>query len=132
MAERWQDDGGKYIFHYTEAAYARQIAEDEYYFVGPGANFGFGLYATDLEPQDATPGEIRAICYGGDDAPGIAFDGVLVLLSDDPKLRFQEVEPGVFLLPAEEGEGEMIPLHPILVGIGQRKLGKFWEIEAWP
>lgn len=132
MAEVWAHDGGEYVFHYTEAAYARQIAEDEHYFVGGGANFGFGLYATDLEPREASPDEIRAICFGGDDAPGNALDGVLVLLSDDPKMGFQEVEPRVFLLPAEEGAGEMIPLHPILVAIGQRKLANSWEIEVWP
>lgn len=130
MTENWKD-GGKYLFHYTAATYAREIAEDGNYLVGGGAQFGYGLYTTDLRPEEADPEEIRAICFGGD-APDVAFDGVLVLLGDDHLLRFEEVEPSVFLLPAEEGEGQIIPLHPILVGIGQRKLGNSWEFETWP
>jgi hypothetical protein len=131
MVEPWRDEAGKFLFHYTAGAVARQIAEDEHYFVGSGAAFGFGLYATDLRPEDADPEEIRAICFGGD-SPDVALDGVLVLLGDDRQLRFEEVEPGAFLLPAEEGLGEIIPLHPILIGIGQRKLGNSWEFESWP
>lgn len=130
--ERWKDEGGKYVFHYTEGFLAAQIALDEVFEVGPGANSGPGLYATDLAPNEATPDEIRDICFGGD-AAGNAFSGVLVLLSDDPLLRFEEVEgeKRIFLLPAEE-VGELIPIESILVGVGRRNSGGGWEILAWP
>jgi hypothetical protein len=131
VVEFWESEGGDYLFHYTEAAYARQVAADEHFLVGPGALFGPGLYATDISPEDASPDEIRAICFGGD-APTIAFDGVLVLLGDDPLQPFVEVEPRIFVLPAEDGIGEIIPMHSLLVGFGQRKLGNSWEIQTWP
>lgn len=86
---------GNYLFHYTEAAYVEEIAADGYFLVGSGANFGLGLYATDLAPHEATPDEIRAVCFEGD-APFGSFDGVLVLLGDDPRHRFVEVDRRVF------------------------------------
>jgi hypothetical protein len=39
-AELWKDEGGSYLYHYTEANYAREISEDEYFLVGDGAVFG--------------------------------------------------------------------------------------------
>jgi hypothetical protein len=130
-AELWNDEGGVYLYHYTEASYAREIAADEHFLVGDGAVFGPGLYATDLAPEDALPGRIRDVCFGGD-AAHIAFDGALVLLGDDPLTPFEEVDERVFLLHANEGVGELIAMHSILVGVGQRKIGGRWEIESWP
>ena len=129
--ERWRDDGGNYVYHYTGADLAREIAADEHFLVGDGAVFGPGLYATDLAPQHASPSTIRDVCFGGD-APEIAFDGVLVLLADDPLTPFKEVDERVFRLPAEEGVGELIPVHSILVAVGRRRIGGGWQIEAWP
>jgi hypothetical protein len=128
-AELWKDEGGKYLYHYTEAGYAREIAADEYFLVGDGAVFGPGLYATDLAPQDALPDRVREVCFGGD-AAHIAFDGVLVLLGDDPSIPFEEVDEQVFLL--REEIGGLVPMHSILAGVGQRKFGANWEIECWP
>lgn len=128
--ELWQDDGGAYLYHYTEAGYARQIAADEHFLIGDGAVFGPGLYATDLPPDDAHPDRIRDVCFGGD-APHIAFDGVLVLFADDPFTTFEEVDEQVFVHRAAE-MGDLIPLHSILVAVGQRKIGANWEIETWP
>lgn len=118
------------LFHYTEAAYADDIAADGYFEVGPGSNFGFGLYATDLPPHEAMPDEIRAVCFEGDAATNI-FDGVLVLKRNDPQSRFIEVDRRVFLLPARDGFGEMISLHRILVGVGKRGLNGHWELSSW-
>jgi len=129
--ELWRDEGGEYLFHYTEARLARQIAEDEHFLVGTGALHGPGLYATDLMPLEATPEEIRAICFGGD-AASLAFDGVLVLLADDPLTPFERVEPRVHLLNAPEGIGEVIPLHSLLIGVGWREASGIWTIECWP
>lgn len=57
------------LFHYTDKVNVEEIAEDGYFRVGTGAQFGFGLYATDLAPEEASPEEIRAVCFEGD-APG--------------------------------------------------------------
>jgi hypothetical protein len=130
--EGWNEEGGAYLFHYTEAWLAAQIAEDEIFEVGGGANFGPGLYATDLHPDEASPEEIRAICFAGD-AAGNALDGVLVVLGDDPLIPFEAVEgeKGVYRLPAEE-VGDVIPIEGILVGVGRRLPGGGWEILSWP
>lgn len=130
--EEWKDEGGLYVFHYTEAFLAAQIATDEVFTVGPGANFGPGLYATNLVPGEASPEEIRAVCFAGD-AADVAFSGVIVLLADDPQWPFEEIEgeKGVFRLPAEE-VGEVIPIEAIMVGFGRRLSGGGWKILAWP
>jgi hypothetical protein len=129
-AEAWKDEGGNYVFHYTEREYALKIAAEEIYEVGHGALFGFGLYATDLRPEDASPEEIRWICFGGDAAEN-GLNGVLVLLADDPHTPFEEVEKGIYRLPAEK-LGDLIPVESILVGVGSRSPGGAWEISAWP
>lgn len=132
MAEPWQDEGGEYLYHYTEAGYARSIADDEYFMVGDGAHYGYGLYATDLVPAEASPSEIRRVCFSGD-APKNAFDGVLVLLADDPQTPFESVDDQIYLLEGEEqSPGELIPMFSILVGVGTRLVGADWEIESWP
>jgi hypothetical protein len=130
--EIWEDEGGRYLFHYTEARLAQQIAEDEVFEVGGGANFGPGLYATDLRPEEASPEEIRAVCFAGDAAEN-ALNGLLVLLEDDPLTPFEEVEgeKRIFRLPVEE-VGEIIPIESILVGVGRRLADGSWEILAWP
>jgi hypothetical protein len=130
-AEKWKrEEGVRYVFHYTEAAAARQIAADANFFVGGGALFGPGLYATDLAPDEASEDEIRTVCFEGDGA-SIAYSGVLVLLADDPLTPFEEVDRRVFLLADWESRG-FIPLHPILVGVGERLESEKWEIETWP
>lgn len=123
-------EGDKYVFHYTEDHLAQQIAEDEHFLVGPGAQFGPGIYATDLAPEDATPDEIRDICFGGD-AADVAFNGVLVLLADDPFSPFVEVDRRVFLLSVE-AVGEVVPIHALLVAVGTREPHGVWKIEPWP
>lgn len=128
--EAWKDEGGRYLFHYTEAEYAAQIAADEIFEVGLGAHFGPGLYATDLPPAEATPDEIRVICFAGDAADN-AFNGVLVLLADDPLIPFEAVDKRIFRIPADE-IGDVIPVEAILVGVGRRLPGGGWEIMAWP
>lgn len=131
--EKWEDEGAVYRFHYTEVRLAQQIAEDEVFQVGGGANFGPGLYATDLPPEEASPEEIRAICFAGDAAEN-ALNGVLVLLGDDPQTPFESIEgeKRVFRVPADE-VGEVIPIESILVGVGwRREGGGGWEILAWP
>lgn len=130
--EIWEDEGGRYLFHYTESRLAWQIAEDEVFEVGGGANFGPGLYATDLRPEEASPEEIRAVCFAGDAAEN-ALNGVLVLLADDPLTPFEEVEgeKRIFRLPTEE-VGEVIAIESILVGVGRRLADGYWEILAWP
>ncbi len=121
----WTGETPTYLFHYTEAEHAQEIVADGYFRVGPGANFGFGLYATDLTPAEATPEEIRAVCFEGD-APNGKFDGVVMLEGRHPHHRFEEVDRRVFLLPAQEGFGELIPLHTILVAAWLR-VGDRWE-----
>jgi hypothetical protein len=128
--EAWKDEGGRYLFHYTEAEYAAQIAADEIFEVGLGAHFGPGLYATDLPPVEATPEEIRAICFAGDAADN-AFSGVLVLLGDDPLTPFEPVDERIFRIPADE-VGEVIAIESILVGVGRRLSDGSWEIAVWP
>jgi hypothetical protein len=117
------------LFHYTDRLNAEDIAEDGYFEVGTGAQFGFGLYATDLPPEDASPEEIRAVCFEGD-ASKSAFNGLIVLIGDDPFQRFVEVDRRVFLLPAEEGVGELIQLQEILIATGIRIRGR-WELFPW-
>jgi hypothetical protein len=116
-----------YLYHYTEAAHADSIAEDEAFLVGGGVRFGPGLYATDLEPAEASDEEIRAACFEADGADP-AFSGVLCLFHSP---AFEEVEPRVFMIAAEE-VGEVIPIEAILKGVGRRALGEDWEIEPWP
>lgn len=129
--ERWQRvEGVHVVFHYTEASAARRIAADENFLVGGGAQFGPGLYATNLDPEEASEEEIKAICFEGDGA-AIAYSGVLVLLGDDPLTPFEEVDKRIFLLPDSENRG-YVPLHPILVGVGERLDDGRWEIEGWP
>lgn len=125
-----RDETSAYLFHYTEAEDAEAIAADGYFQVGTGANFGFGLYATDLSPQEACADEIRAVCFEGDAASN-AFDGVVVLVGNNPLFPFSEVDRRVFLLPAREGAGELISLEPILAGVGLRS-GGVWNLEFCP
>jgi hypothetical protein len=117
------------LFHYTDRVSVEAIAEDGYFEVGTGAQFGFGLYATDLRPEEASPEEIRAVCFEGD-APDNIFDGLVVLIGDDPFQGFIEVDRRVFLLPAEEGVGELIQLEGILIATGIRIRGR-WELASW-
>lgn len=122
--------GGDFLFHYTEAAQADEIAAEGYFQVGSGSNFGLGLYATDLPPHEATPDEIRAVCFE-EDAADSTFDGVLVLLGDHPRQPFFEVDHRVFLLPAEEGIGELISLHLVLLATGRRYPRLGWKLTTW-
>jgi hypothetical protein len=124
-----RDEGRPYLFHYTEAEDAVAIAADGYFQVGSGANFGLGLYATDLSPEEADPEEIQAVCFEGD-ALGKAFDGFLVLRRDYPPAQFIEVDRRVFLLPAREGLGETISLQGLMVSTGSR-VGNRWREEPW-
>jgi hypothetical protein len=132
QGDAWRDEGGDYLFHYTEARNVEEIADTEIFEVGGGANFGPGLYATDLAPEDASPDEIRAICFGGDAAAN-ALNGVLVLLADDPSTPFEEIEDEIriYRVPADE-VGDLIPIESILVGVGSRLPGGPWEIYTWP
>jgi hypothetical protein len=82
-----------------------------------------------LAPDEALPDRIREVCFGGD-AAHIAFDGLLVLLGDDPITPFEEVDERVYLL--REEIGGLVALNSILVGIGKRKIDANWEIECWP
>ena len=118
------------LFHYTDRINAEDIAADGCFEVGTGAQFGFGLYATDLPPEEASPEEIRAICFEGDARDNV-FDGCIVLLSDDPSHRFVEVDPRVFLLPAKEGVGELVQLQRILIVTGIRTRSNRWELIPW-
>jgi hypothetical protein len=118
------------LFHYTDKVNVEEIAEDGYFRVGTGAQFGFGLYATDLPPEEASLEEIRAVCFEGDAADNI-FDGLIVLLQDDPSYPFVEVDRRVFLLPAEEGAGELIPLQQILIATGTRLRSGRWKPVPW-
>lgn len=120
---------GNCLFHYTDRINAEDIAEDGCFEVGTGAQFGFGLYATDLRPEEASPEEIRAICFEGDARDNV-FDGLVVLIGDDPFQGFIEVDRRVFLLPAEEGVGELIQLEEILIATGIRIRGR-WEVVSW-
>jgi len=116
-----------YLFHYTDVASAEAIAAEGYFEVGPGSNFGFGLYATDLDPDEGSPEEIRAVCFEGD-APTAVLDGVLVLLGNHPSHPFVEVDRRVFQLPARLGQ--VIPLQRILVATG-RRLEDHWTSIPW-
>jgi hypothetical protein len=107
------------------------LPRTSYYLVGEGALHGYGLYATDMRPDEASPAEIRRVCFGGD-APKNAFDGVLVVLGDDPQTPFTPVDEHIYLLEAAAGLGELIPMYSILVGIGSRLTGSDWVIETWP
>lgn len=120
----WTGETPTHLFHYTEAEHAEEIAADGYFQVGMGANFGFGLYATDLAPEEATPEEIRAVCFEGD-APDKNFRGVVALKGRHPQHRFEEVDRRVFLLPARFGE--LIPLERIFVAAWLRA-GDRWEL----
>lgn len=120
---------GNYLFHYTDRVNVEDIAADGYFEVGTGAQFGFGLYATDLPPEEAGPEEIRAVCFEGD-ARDNAFDGFIALLGDIPSHRFIEVDRRVFLLPAEEGMGELIQLQGILIATGIR-IRDHWDVSPW-
>lgn len=121
---------GNCLFHYTDRVNVEDIAEDGCFQVGTGAQFGFGLYATDLPPGEASPEEIRAVCFEGD-ASNSAFDGLIVLLGDDPSHRFIEVDRRVFLLPAQEGAGELVQLQRILLATGIRLPSGRWDIILW-
>lgn len=116
-----------HLFHYTEAEHAEAIAADGYFQVGTGANFGSGLYATDLAPEEATQEEIQAVCFEGD-AADRDFGGVVVLKGRHPLHHFVEVDRRVFLLPAEEGVGQLIPVEQILLAVGQWKESQ-WQVE---
>jgi hypothetical protein len=125
----WRDEAPTHLFHYTEAEHAEAIAADGYFQVGPGANFGFGLYATDLSLDEATPEEVRAVCFEGD-ASDQSFNGVVVLEARNLQHHFTEVDRRIFLLPAPEGVGQLIPLERILAGVGKRE-GLRWRIRSW-
>ena len=123
----WQDERPTYLFHYTDTVSAESIAVEGYFEVGSGANFGFGLYATDLDPDEGTPEEIRAVCFEGD-APAAALDAVLVFVGNHPSHPFVEVDRRVFLLSARVGQ--LIPLQRILVAVGRRREGR-WVSIPW-
>lgn len=125
----WTGEAPTYLFHYTEAEHAEEIAAAGYFHVGTGAHFGFGLYATDLSPEEATPEEIRAVCFEGD-APKKVCDGLVVLAGTNPHYPFAEVDRRVFLFPAEEGVGQLIPVEPILLAVGWWEEGR-WRVEPW-
>lgn len=118
------------LFHYTDRINVEAIAEDGCFRVGTGAQFGFGLYATDLAPEEASPEEIKAVCFEGDASDNV-FDGFIALLGGDPLHRFIEVDRRVFLLPAEEGMGELIHLQWILLATGLRLPSGRWDIVPW-
>lgn len=125
----WIGEAPTHLFHSTEAEHAEAIVADGYFQVGPGANSGFGLYATDLAPEEASQEEIQEICFEGD-ARDRDFGGVVVLKGRHPLHRFAEVDRRVFLLPAEEGVGQLITVERILLAVGRWEEGR-WQVEAW-
>jgi hypothetical protein len=128
--ETFREEGGHYLYHYTESHLALAIAETGVFEVGGGAQYGVGLYATDLRPEEASEEEIQAICFEGEAARN-AHGGVLVLLGDDDQLAFEEVEKRIFLFRRHE-VGEFIEIDTILVGVGTRPPGRGWTILSWP
>ena len=63
----WTGEAPTYLFHYTEAEHAEEIADDGHFRVGTGANFGFGLYATGSRTRGSDS--------GGDSGGGRKADG---------------------------------------------------------
>ncbi len=128
--EFFREEGVGYLYHYTESHLALAIAESAIFEVGGGAQYGVGLYATDLAPEEASDEEIQAICFEGEAARN-AFSGVLVLLAGDPAFAFEEVEKRIYLIERDE-VGERIETDTILVGVGTRPPDGRWTIRAWP
>jgi hypothetical protein len=65
-----QGAGGRYLFHYTDAAAADLIIEDMLFSTGALGRCGHGVYATDIPPVDAgTIDDVITNCYDGRATP---------------------------------------------------------------
>lgn len=120
------------LFHYTSASFAAELADaaaEPYgaplFVVGEGAQYGYGLYATDLDPFTTPREELVEACFAHAPPDHRALDGVLVLERDVTERGFAQMTEHIWLLPASPLEP--VDLSRLLLGAGACADGQ-WKV----
>jgi hypothetical protein len=117
---RWQVQGDLFWFHFTNAAYAEQIAQERYYVVGPRQHqkHGSGLFVTTRNPLEMSADQLLSELFARQ-RPHDAVEAVVVLRRGDEVLPMKKVGHSSYLHAAPVGEE--IDLAPVFVGFGIRR-----------
>ena len=121
----WEVSEHRFLFHYAPVENALAIAHQRRFVVGPGQDFGTGMYATDIAPGELPDRELLEILFA-EARSSQDVDGVVVM-TRHPALSFDEVASRVWLHRAERGA--IVDLSVALVGAGERVAGD-WRFNA--
>ena len=119
-----------YVYRYTSASLAQELIETQLYWTTDRAHYGYGMYATDIPPEDrSTLEEVMEHCYAGE-MTEVELQWCLHLwrkTGTSEELWFEEVAPHNFLIP-RDGPGERVELYAMLAG-ASRWTGTEWVEE---
>lgn len=123
----WHPPARPHLFHFTEPAHAEAIVRHDRFVVGDGADHGFGLYATDLAPDDTSPATLIETLWQGK-AFDMMVNGVVVLAHDEVLLPFEKVAEHIWVHVTGR-LGSIIDLAGVALGCGVRKDGH-WRFDS--
>jgi hypothetical protein len=128
----WPDeDLDSPLYHYCSEQAATDMIEDEpppYFLVGAGSNYGWGMYATDIEPVDAASmDQVSTECFAGR-ASRAELSHVLVLHRCNAEGCFERVAAAEWVR-GQDGPGEMIDLETLVIEV-RRWDGRTWSVLA--
>ena len=130
MIGGWPETQSDRRFHYCSEQRARTIAMDDVpvFWVGDGGSrFGWGLYATDIEPEDFdTIDEVNAECFAGTRTPPeLSF--VLVFRAGPP---FERMDTAEWLIDAG-APNEPVEIDALIVEICHWDGATWNQIASW-
>ena len=120
------------LFHYCSERAATDILAEEppYFLVGTGSSYGWGMYATDMEPVDATTiDDVSTHCFAGQ-ATAAEFSHVLLLHPANAVDRFEQTANPYEWMLLRDAPGAIIDLETLLFE-ARRLDGSAWTV-IWP
>ena len=105
------------LFHYCSERAATDIldAEPPYFLVGPGSAHGWGMYATDIEPVDATSiDDVSTHCFAGQ-ATAAELSHVLVLHPANAVDRFEQTSNPYEWMILRDAPAAIVELETLLI-----------------